>query len=395
MKKLTPFILLLAASAVWGSPFASEVIDYSPGPGQFVKNRLYNDPARALGAPMGLYVDVPCNDSLVTLGDGGSITLAFDEPVRDDPKNPYGLDFIVFSNAMFVGGDPYYRFQEPAFVEISPDGEHWYLILPNILPADLAPNVDTGNSETPLKGYAEFTPTVGLPQDLETPYFDATRTVEQLYTVPERPYNPDDEESLEFDKVSGGGDAFDIADAVVETLPGVPALDGKGNFIKANLTEFRYIRLTDAIVGDGSQLLGEMSAEIDAVAKVSPGVSIGEAAGYGVITDAVVTFLTEDGFIIESSNRAAAMKVVTDSEEVVEVGDRLTITGFAEDKVLTDVMFTVTEKEVPIKPVGMAKEKLTDALSAYMYVRTWGMFDGEFKILEGFYDKQQEEFIEK
>ncbi|MBO7393975.1 MAG: hypothetical protein J6U98_07235 [Abditibacteriota bacterium] len=395
MKHLLIAALLCASSSLFGSPFASEVIDYSPGPGQFVKNRLYNDPSRALGAPMGLYVDVPCNDSLVTLGDGGSITLAFDTPVKDDPANPYGMDFIVFSNAMFVGGDPYYRFQEPAFAEISPDGEHWYLILPNILPADMEGNVDTGNSETPLRGYAEFTPTVGLPQDLETPYFNATRTAEQLYTVPERPYDGEDDESLEFDKVSGGGDAFDIADAVVETLPGVPARDAGGNFIKANLKEFKYIRLTDAVTGDGSQLFGEISAEIDAVAKVSPAVSVGGAEGYGVITEAVVTFITEDGFIIESPDRSAAAKVITDSEEEVEVGDKLTITGNIGNRILTDAMFTVTSKGHDVKPVGMAKEKLTDALAAYMYVRTWGVFDGEFKILEGYYDKQKGGFIEK
>ena len=44
---------------------------------------------------------------------------------------------------------------------------------------------------------------------------------------------------------------------------------------------------------------------------------------------------------------------------------------------------------------GGTATNLTLRTSAYMYVRTWGRFDGEFKILEGFYDKQQEDFIEK
>ena len=131
------------------------------------------------------------------------------------------------------------------------------------------------------------------------------------------------------------------------------------------------------------------------MAKVSPAVSVGAAEGYAVFTEAVVTFITEDGFIIESPNRSAAAKVVTDSEEEVEVGDKLTITGNVGDRILTDAMFTVTSKGHDVKPVGMAKEKLTDALAAYMYVRTWGLFDGEFKILEGYYDKQKGGFIEK
>ena len=72
---------------------------------------------------------------------GGYITLKFNDKVEDNPNNPYGLDFIVFSNPFFLisggSGDPHERWQKPGFVEISQDGITWYLIKPNILPLDL------------------------------------------------------------------------------------------------------------------------------------------------------------------------------------------------------------------------------------------------------------------
>lgn len=71
----------------------------------------------------------------------GYVTIKFDHDVKDDPANPFGLDFIVFGNAMTIltssdyiyeSGDP--REQkcsgkgnvEAAKVEVSQDGETWY-----------------------------------------------------------------------------------------------------------------------------------------------------------------------------------------------------------------------------------------------------------------------------
>ncbi len=98
----------------------------------------YKDSSLALGAPVGGYVTEPTNTSLVTLGDGGNIVLRFNDPVTNDPRHPYGLDFIVFSNAQVQEkADGFVRWQELAFVEISQDGSTWYLIKPSIYPANL------------------------------------------------------------------------------------------------------------------------------------------------------------------------------------------------------------------------------------------------------------------
>ncbi|OFX14100.1 MAG: hypothetical protein A2Z18_00695 [Armatimonadetes bacterium RBG_16_58_9] len=380
---------MLCAAGVLANPFADGVISYNPGPGQFVNHPMFNDPARCLGAPQGLYVDEPNNESVTTLGDGGSITLKFNEPVHDDPANPYGLDFIVFSNANFIGGDPYYRWQELAFVEISQDGSNWYLIMPSKLPAELVGRMDTGQCRSTVSGYAEYTPTVGLPQDLATPSFRVSRTEEELYTVPERPSVLGNDGLIDFDYVSGGGDAFDIARAVVQSSPGVLALDG-GSVIPAGIDWFRYVRITDALFGDSLPQLGEISAEIDAVSDVRPALSIGEAklldeGGYAVITDAVVTEALYGKFFIESPDRSAAFKVISDA--FVQSGDRMTITGHISKSggahMIADPMFTVTSSgnDLP-KPLGMPLRNLQLDMAYGLLLRTWGKVTDEG---DGFY----------
>lgn len=389
---------------------------FQPGTGQFVSNPLYKDPTRCLGAPAGGYVYEATHSTsigyYVSLGDRdaahtkGWVVVGFSTPIEDDPRNPYGLDFIAFSNAYFMLDDnehpavyanPTFRWQEPAFVEISQDAQTWYLIRPNILPNDLAPSPgpdpynpvsDTGFSSTMLKGYAEYTPSIHLPKSTsKDPFSTVLRTAEELYTVPERPSLPSGFNAVRFDYVSGGGDAFDIADAVVQSSPGVPAHDMQGEEIKANLGWFKYVRLTDAVSGDDFPGLGEISAEIDAVSAVRPALSIGGAkrltpGDYALITEAIVTAVLPDAFFIESLDRAAAMKVMYNTSVAVDgkqvtVGDKMTITGHLTRSngrfVLPDPMWTCTEPAMTLpRPLGVSTKMLASDLAYGMRVRVWG-----------------------
>ena len=83
----------------------------------------YNEnPERVLGPPSSKATpEVPDNDGIFSFGWGGSVTLAFDRPILNDPRHPGGLDFSVYGNALFSGGDPAVTFQEPAFVEAGVD----------------------------------------------------------------------------------------------------------------------------------------------------------------------------------------------------------------------------------------------------------------------------------
>jgi len=312
---VTACLVTVTTVASADGPFVATVIDFDPAPGQFVNDSLYDEPAKAVGAPLGDNPQEPNNDSLVSLGGfGGSITLGFDHTVRDDPANPFGLDAIVYGNAHWVGGDPNRKWGECGFIEISRDvnsnglaDDPWYLI-PGSHITDLAgqyevqtwdddvgdptyppdqvwwiPPGHTGTwttegyrlppevfetiimenpngpdaEEEGVFGYADFSPTQGLPDG---------ETAEAFYTRPDNPF----EVGLTLD--CGGGDGFDIAWAVVP-MTGEPAyLDG-----------FDFVRITTGVnhvVIDPP--FGELSTEIDAIADVAEG-QFGDAENDGDI----------------------------------------------------------------------------------------------------------------
>ncbi len=309
---LTACVLLVAARAVAGD-FADAVVAYRPAPGQLINTSFYGDPSRALGPPVGGGTITPDNSKLVSLGGfGGSITLRFVPAVEDDPANPFGLDAIVFGNALYAGGNPNRRFAEAGVIEISLDengnglaDDAWYLIPGSHLPDPPAQAVqsqpwdaDAGTPTPPsvlawypappnfigwpatyattgfrlpslfetqvitnpngpaaplegIRGYADLTPTLILGDT------DADNIVEapsidpaQFYTSPDNPF------AVGVSPGSGGGDAFDIRRAV-DPATGLPG----------RLDRFDFVRVTTG-VNFVAGALGELSTEIGAVARV-------------------------------------------------------------------------------------------------------------------------------
>ncbi|MEL6796341.1 MAG: GC-type dockerin domain-anchored protein [Planctomycetota bacterium] len=251
--------IVLAASSGGAQPFATEVVDYSPAPGQFITNPDFNDPTDALGPPSPL--PDPATTETVTLGGlGGSITLRMPRTVIDDPRNRLGLDAIVFGNAFYVSGDPTRRFAEPGLIEIALDTNNNGVADDPFFPVagsdgttiPLPPNLNGPVIEAPpgwpadtdfIFGYADATPRAPLPDGADPASF---------YTIPDEPT------SIDIDQGTAGGDAFDIAWAV---LPGTTT--------PANLSGFDFIRITtgpDVPAG----IFGEVSTEIDAVADARP-----------------------------------------------------------------------------------------------------------------------------
>lgn len=137
------------ASGIDANDFAWQVINYSPGLGA----RFFTYPQAALGRPA---VDTDYYGSnrpvvpvfpqwkptdVVTVGVGGQLALKFNHKVCDDEKNPYGFDFIVFGNAMFIiDGSSLYDYSDPCSnflksgqvraelgkVSVSQDGITWF-----------------------------------------------------------------------------------------------------------------------------------------------------------------------------------------------------------------------------------------------------------------------------
>ncbi len=131
------------------SDFAVDVNYYSAGDGA----GYYTEPWTAIGRPsvdtdyLGSWRPVVTvypqwlPTSLVTVGVGGELILQFDHAVADDRNNPYGIDFIVFGNALqaidgttdWTYGDPNaVRIKtgqvesEQGKVSVSQDGVIWY-----------------------------------------------------------------------------------------------------------------------------------------------------------------------------------------------------------------------------------------------------------------------------
>ncbi len=100
---LASFVITVGAGE-----FATAVVSYVPGLGTSPR---FQDPAAALGTPaqinpFGEAVD-PFNppygtNQIVSIGEGGSLTLRFQKPLLNHPRNPHGFDFILFGNTGFI-----------------------------------------------------------------------------------------------------------------------------------------------------------------------------------------------------------------------------------------------------------------------------------------------------
>uniref|UniRef100_UPI0032169118 fibronectin type III domain-containing protein n=1 Tax=uncultured Draconibacterium sp. TaxID=1573823 RepID=UPI0032169118 len=92
--------------------YASRVIEYMPAPGQFTNEFIgqSNSAEKVLGKKGGM----------ISLGGfGGYVILGFDQPVFNNPQNPYGVDFSVKGNS-FVA-HLYGVWTEPAAVRVMKD----------------------------------------------------------------------------------------------------------------------------------------------------------------------------------------------------------------------------------------------------------------------------------
>lgn len=178
MKKVRLSVLALASLFVSfnaTAQFADAVTSYNPGTGF---STGYTNATAALGEPSrvtpGLYGGpvTPFNPAylpsqLVSIGAGGSLTVQFDKPVHNHPRNRFGIDLIVFGNPGFIitnefSFDTFNWIGTPATdgslfganigesrVSVSQDGVNFYPLNPAH-----APTVD---GSMPTEGTGDFT----------------------------------------------------------------------------------------------------------------------------------------------------------------------------------------------------------------------------------------------
>ena len=249
----------MATSAALGaeSPFAAEVVAFDPGiggiPGYDFPEAALGEPTRTTGGSLFPAAVTPFQPAflaseVVSLGVGGSIVLAFDHQVLDDPANPHGIDLLVFGNAFLsdlappagVAGGLY---AEGGRIEVSQDGVVWFDVdgveadgaMPTIGWLDAGPYAEVGGR---------------LPTDFTRPVDPARGPLEMA--------GLGHFEVIEMYDGSGGGAGIDLA-----TL---------------GLDWIRFVRLSND--GDVS------TPEIDAIADVAPEESdgiVGDIDGNGAV----------------------------------------------------------------------------------------------------------------
>ncbi len=266
--------VVVRAEGGGSSDFATDVISYTEGTGvplDFLEpGQKCNDPNRALGRPTvdttpeGWYIPlgnpvpvVPVYQAfryfeVVTVGNGGQLTLRFDHPVLDDSRNPFGADFIIFGNAQqraykeWTNGNPAGLaclgsvLAEPGIVSVSQDGSTWYTFGSGLRSDTFAPTLGRVYESDPNRADPNLgtwnlwwggstMPTWPLDPNLTAAGF-AGKTVAQVVTSYGR---------------SAGGTAFDIG--------------------ALGLGWIQYVRIED----DPN---ASATSEIDAVSDVAPGV---------------------------------------------------------------------------------------------------------------------------
>jgi len=214
--------------------FAVEVVEYIAGTGipvDSISGEPFNNPGSALGRPTlmtsgdGSYIRLgepvvvlpvaPAYRSfeLVTVGNGGHLTLKFSHPVRDDRNNPYGVDFIVFGNSMqgveagsaWRNGNPEdvrvtnTCYTEPGIVSVSQDGTNWCTFA-------TGPYAD---SFAPTAGYRWDSANNVWAQEL-----DPTKPIDPQLTVAGMTVA----EMIDAYDGSAGGTGFDLADVGLDWI---------------------------------------------------------------------------------------------------------------------------------------------------------------------------------
>jgi hypothetical protein len=211
---------LTSASLMWAVPLRAgpwaEVVDsYDPG---LSPTAGFTDPTVALGSPerftgegvfpgaVTMFNPPFAADEIVSIGEGGQLTVQFGSPVVDDPAHPFGIDLIIFGNSGFIdGGFPNGQMTTPATlfgadfatVEVSADGANFF------------PIGGMADALFPTQGYLDVSPFQGtagnLPTDFRKP-MDPSLTLSSFDGLTYA-------DALALYDGSGGGTPIDIAGA--------------------------------------------------------------------------------------------------------------------------------------------------------------------------------------
>lgn len=314
---LSFFICFMLIFSILGVPFApinrahastSTIYEWLPAPGQFINTAAWGGTGD-INAKWTNQVGSPG----VSLGSfGGSIVFKFAEPIPNNPKNPYGVDFTIFGNA-FSGNE------EPAGVAVAQDDGTgkpgpWYYIAGSEHYEDstIWDYQVTYTNPLPLSAthnmvHIPWTDNKGGSGAVKTSSFYSQAFYPASANYPNAPAGFNDS-SFTYSgvKINVRKNAFGYPDthangSVPYDVPANPYLSSpvKGDPIDISwavdkdgkpvyLSSVSYVKVYNAVQMDGGAF-GEIGAEITALHKVTPNDAVGETADLSSIVLSGVT----------------------------------------------------------------------------------------------------------
>jgi hypothetical protein len=204
--------------SLFSNPWADSVVSFDEGVGGSAGYNLpevsLGEPSRFTGEDIWPGVVSPFNtpwlaDEIVSIGAGGSLVVSFAEPIQDDPRNPWGIDLLIFGNTGcvdnsypngIVGG---VFSDDGGLVEVSQDGKVWHSI-----------TTVFADEVWPTRGYLD-----------SQPYDAVEGTQPSNFTLPVDPrlsindvMDFDNEALMALYRTSGGGTPVDIAETGLASI---------------------------------------------------------------------------------------------------------------------------------------------------------------------------------
>lgn len=220
-----PALLTMNRASV-ASPWATQVLSYDAGTNP--ESGYSSDASVALGLPERVtgentpFGSFPSDvtmfnspygvDEIVSIGEGGQLTLQLGQPAVDDPTHLYGADLIVFGNMFFntddfVTGNITGMAPDPASIEVSGDNMHWF------------PISTTADGLFPTQAYLDSgifgTNALGAPDgSIPSDYFRPMNPALSINDFLGLSYA----DALDLYAGSGGGTAIDIAETGLSSV---------------------------------------------------------------------------------------------------------------------------------------------------------------------------------
>ena len=234
--------------SLFTNPWADGVLQFDEGtggsPGYNISVSALGEPSRFTGEGIWPGVVSPFNapwlaDEIVSIGTGGFIVLAFEEPIENHPNNPWSVDFIVFGNTScidnaypngVVGG---VFSDDGGTIEVSQDGKQWFQITTHL-----------ADGLWPTRGYIDSQPY----DDFEgTQPTDFTMPIDPRLTL-EDVMNLTHDELIDFYRTSGGGTPVDFEETGLDEISFVRI--SVSNDSKLSVELDGIVDVTEQIVGD-------------------------------------------------------------------------------------------------------------------------------------------------